>query len=268
MKYAFMSFSTPTLTLEKMLALAEKHGYDGIEPRLDAKHAHGVEVAATEVERSRIREEAEASRVEIACLATSCQYADPSKLDDMVAQTHERIDLAGDLGVLRLRVFGGQFPEEVTREQAVENVVKGLSAVADHAGERNVFICMETHDAWCNPDDVAQVMKQVNHPNIAVNWDFMHPTRMEFASVADSFETLKPWIKHVHFHDGAQEDGKLLLKPIGEGSIDHRTAVEKLMKMGYDGYLSGEWINWDLPYDDHLPQELATMKTYERGVQE
>jgi sugar phosphate isomerase/epimerase len=49
--------------------------------------------------------------------------------------------------------------------------------------------------------------------------------------------------------------------PVGEGDIDHKTAVELLERMGYDGYMSGEWINWQ-PYEEHLPRELATMKTY------
>ena len=43
MRYSFMSFSTPQLKLKEMLALANKLGYDGIEPRLDANHAHGNE---------------------------------------------------------------------------------------------------------------------------------------------------------------------------------------------------------------------------------
>ena len=45
MKYAFMTFSCPELDLDGVLDLAGRMGYDGIEPRLDSKHAHGVEVA-------------------------------------------------------------------------------------------------------------------------------------------------------------------------------------------------------------------------------
>ena len=47
MKYAFMTFSTPALNLDDVLATAKQYGYDGIEPRLDAGHKHGVEVAAS-----------------------------------------------------------------------------------------------------------------------------------------------------------------------------------------------------------------------------
>ena len=43
MKFSFMSFSTPELTLEETLALAERLGYDGVELRIEAGHKHGAD---------------------------------------------------------------------------------------------------------------------------------------------------------------------------------------------------------------------------------
>ena len=40
-------------------------------------------------------------------------------------------------------------------------------------------------------------------------------------------------------HDGAKLEDKMLL-PIGEGIIDHRLALELLMTVNYDGYISGD----------------------------
>ena len=79
-----------------------------------------------------------------------------------------------------------------------------------------------------------------------------------------AFEALKPWIRHLHIHDGPVSEPFQLL-PIGEGAIDHRRALELLYTLPYDGYISGEWINWE-PYETHLPRELATMKRYEREL--
>lgn len=79
------------------------------------------------------------------------------------------------------------------------------------------------------------------------------------------FQTLKPWIRHVHFHDGVTHMEKLVFKPVGEGEIDHRRAVELLKLDKYDGYLSGEWYAWE-PYEEHLPRELATIKRLAHNV--
>jgi len=262
-----MTFSCPRLTLADVLALARRCGYDGIEPRTVSGHAHGVELDADAARRAEIRKSAEAAGVAICCVATSLQYADPALAATLGAETRAYIDLAADVGCPRIRVFGGLIPEGVERRQATDGMVAALGSVADYAAKRGVVICVETHDDWCNPDHLAEVMRRVDHPAVGVNWDIMHPVCRAGATIESAFATLRPWIRHVHFHDGRpkEEGDGVNLVPVGEGIVDHRRAVELLLGAGYDGYLSGEWINWE-PYDVHLPRELATMKRYERAA--
>ena len=259
MNYSFMTFSTPDLSLAEVLEVAQRYGYDGIEPRLDSGHAHGIEVDTNAAERASIRDQVVKSGIALACLATSLRYADPTMTAGMIEQTHERIDLAGDLGVPAMRVFGGQIPDTSSREEATDLLAESLSAVADHAAERGVTLCLETHDDWCAPGHVAAVLGRVNHPAVGANWDIMHPIQRGNATMDEAFEALEPWIRHLHLHDGTKEAG---LMPIGRGDIDHKRALELLRTIDYAGFLSGEWINWE-PYEVHLPRELATLKAYE-----
>ncbi len=265
MKYAFMSFSCPQLSLDEMLALAKRYGYDGIEPRISAGHAHGIELDADATRRREARQKAIDSGIEICCIATSCRYADPATAREQVDETLRCIDLAADVGAPRIRVFGGAIPEGVSREEAIDLLAESLRAVAGHARERGVVVCLETHDDWCDPDHVAEVMRRVDHPAVAVNWDVMHPVRQAGRTVDQAFQILRPWIRHVHVHDGSARLDRLELRPIGEGDIDIRRAMELLKAISYDGYLSGEWIDWE-PYEVHLPRELATMRRYEDEI--
>jgi sugar phosphate isomerase/epimerase len=258
MKYAFMSFSCPDLSLTEMLSLARRLGYDGIEPRIGSGHGHGVEMDTDADRRREIRKQAEDSGIALCCISTSCKYADPRTAPQQTQDTLRCIDLAGDAGAPRLRVFGGGIPPGISREEAIVSLAQSLRSVADHAEQRGVTVCVETHDDWCDPRHVAEVMRRVDHPAIAVNWDLMHPVRRGNATMEEAFRTLAPWIRHVHFHDG----DTLGLKPIGEGDIDHRQALDLLRAAAYDGFLSGEWISWE-PYAIHLPRELATMRRYE-----
>ena len=242
MKYSFMTFSCPQLVLEEVLNLAKQYGYDGIEVRIDSEHKHGVEPGNSAAERNETRRKAEDVGVEICCVATSCMYADPGKTRKAVDHTLRCIDLAGDVDSPRLRVFGGIIPESIDREESIDRLADALRSVADHAADRNVIVCLETHDDWCDPDHVAAVIKKVNHPAVGVNWDIMHPIRVAGATMDSAYETLKPWIHHVHFHDGTMED-PLQFRPIGQGEIDHKRSVELLQGDGYQDYLSGEWIN-------------------------
>jgi sugar phosphate isomerase/epimerase len=100
---------------------------------------------------------------------------------------------------------------------------------------------------------------------VAVNWDYQHTTRIAGASVDQAFATLQPWIKHVHFHDGANRADKLIFLPVGAGDYDNRRVIELLLGAAYDGYLSGEWIDWE-PYELHLPREQAAMKGLEQAL--
>jgi sugar phosphate isomerase/epimerase len=262
MKYSFMSFSTPQLTLEENFSLARELGYDGLEPRAEEGHRHGIEPDLSAKDRDAVRLAAEAAGIPICCLATSRGYSIPDTVEREIELTHTFIDLAADIGTDRLRVFGGGIAEGVSREEAIENLAKALAAVADHAGERDVTLCIETHDSWCDPAHVADALGRVDHPHIAVNWDVMHPPRVTGCSMDDAFTALKPWIRHVHVHDGVGDKSKLELKPMGEGEYDHARVIQLLKQWGYDGYISGEWIGWE-PYEVHLPRELAVLKAYE-----
>jgi sugar phosphate isomerase/epimerase len=260
MKFSFMSFSCPELTLDQMLGVAKKFGYDGIEPRIDAEHKHGIEISASAAARNVAKRKAVDSGIALCCIATSCRFADPATSGQQVDLTLQCIDLAADVGAPVIRVFGGAFPESLSRESAIEVLAEALHSVADRALQRGVAVCLETHDSWCDPLHVAAVMRRVNHPAIAVNWDVMHPVRQANATIHQAFQALKPWIRHLHVHDGLKDKGEL--RPIGQGDIDHRRVVQLLKSAGYKGFLSGEWIDWDA-YESVLPRELATLKSYE-----
>jgi sugar phosphate isomerase/epimerase len=261
-KYAFMTFSTPDLSLGDALATAKRFGYDGLELRIDADHRHGVERSGSPEERAAAGEQAERSGVELCCVATSCRFADPETAADAVETARSAIDLAADIGCPRIRVFGGKIPEGGSREASADLIVESLKSLVAQATERGVTVCIETHDDWCDPGHIGGIVERVDDPAVGANWDIMHPIRVG-SSMDAAFEALRPWIRHVHFHDGEIAGGKTELKPIGEGVIDHKRAVQRLVESGYDGFLSGEWIKWQ-PAEEHLPRELATMKRYEQ----
>lgn len=264
MKFSFMTFSCPELTLAEVLETAQRYGYEGIEPRIDAKHRHGIEPETTAQDRKEIRKQVTASGIALACIASSARFADPETAEERVARTRLCIELASDLGAPCVRVFGGTIPEGISRQEAINNISALLAPLAEYAYEKGVTLCMETHDDWCNPADVASVMKIVDHPGLSVNWDIMHPIRRASVSIAQSFETLRPWITHCHVHDGVMLPERKLV-PIGQGDIDHKTAVKLLKGINFNGFLSGEWISWAGDYDVHLPRELATLKEYAAG---
>jgi sugar phosphate isomerase/epimerase len=265
MKYAFMSFSTPHLSLEQMLKVAADYGYAGIEPRIASGHAHGIEPEAPPEVRRVARRLAEDTGVELCCIAAGHQYADPEQVERAVEQTRRTLALAADVGAPRIRVFGGALPSSVPRADAIAGVAEALRSLADEALTHGVTICLETHDDWTDPEHVAAVMRLVDHPAVAMNWDYQHTTRVAGKAVVEAFAALQPWIRHVHFHDGANRADKLVFLPVGQGDFDNRAVLALLHGARYDGFLSGEWINWE-SYEVHLPREIAAMRALEPAL--
>jgi sugar phosphate isomerase/epimerase len=261
-KFSFMTFSCPELTWDEVLAVARRFGYDGVEPRAQAGHAHGVEVSASAAERAAIRKKAVEAGIAISCLATSCRYAlaDRAEIKRMLEESRALIALARDIGAPCLRVFGGTIPQGMSRDEAVARVADGLAALAPDAQAAGVTLCVETHDSWCDARELARVIRRVGHPHVQVNWDIMHPVRVGL-SIVEAFEAIGQHVRHCHFHDGRASGTDIVLCPIGQGEVDHRRAVELLRGIGYTGHLGGEWINWE-PWETHLPRELAMMKGY------
>jgi sugar phosphate isomerase/epimerase len=263
MNYSFMSFSCPGLDIVQLLDTAKLYGYDGIEPRTGCGHMHGIEIGTSRQTLLDAKEKAADCGISICCIATSCSFANPANSAENIDQARRSVDLAAEVGSPVIRVFGGSVPEGVERKRSFDLVVGALSDLSHYARQREVAVCMETHDGWCSPEAVLDIMKAVSHPSICVNWDIMHPVLSASYTVEKSFELLKPWIRHVHVHDGAYDGYRLVFKPIGQGAIDHGSAVKNLRDSGFTGFISGEWIDWE-PYDIHLPREIATLRQYER----
>lgn len=266
MKYAFGSFSCKDRDLDGIFTVAGKYGYQGFEPRLGVGHKHGIEIALDAEERKRVKRKASEYGMEICCLATSCSFANRQTCKENVSMAKMCIDLAYDIGAPLIRVFGTN-QKGIIIEDAFDPVAESLDSLGGYACEKNVTVCLETHDNWSDPLIVSKLMLQLDHPSLMVNWDMMHTVRDGGATVDGAFELLKKWIRHVHIHDALNQPDKMVFMPMGEGDFDHSQAVRLLKTINYNGYLSGEWTgNWE-PYEIHLPREINVMKKYEKELE-
>lgn len=265
MKYAFVTFSCPNEDLKSTFAIAKEYGYEGIEFRCGKQHHHGIELGMSSDKIKKALSLSEKSGIRICCLSISCHYSNAITAKANIEETIQYIRLAHALNVPLIRVFCGLIPEESNKESAYESIVNSLSLLAPIAAQAKVELAVETHDDWSDPIDISRIMNQVNLPGIGVVWDVMHTLRTGGSSMEQSYALLKPWLRHVHIHDGMLAPGTIRFIPIGEGQIDHQAVVQQLIHDDYQGYLSGEWLDWE-PWSIHLPREIRQMQIYERAL--
>ncbi len=140
MKVSFMTFACPTWTFDEVLACAVELGYDGFEPRMDSKHAHGLEVALDAAGRRAARAKAAEAGIELCCLATSLQFnkVAAEARAALLEAAKARIELAADLGMGGLRVFAGPPPEGVALADALVACGENLAQAGEFAAAAGV----------------------------------------------------------------------------------------------------------------------------------
>lgn len=244
-KLAVMSSVCPDWGLGEILAAMRRHGYQGLEPRVEWGHACGIEVGLSAAARRQVRGQVEGEGLAISCLATGARLAtpDPGERARHVEDLRRYIDLAGDLGCAWVRTFGGPRARDQEWARVVEYVAEGYRLLLDQAETRGVTLLLETHDDWCCAAPVRAVVERVAHARLRVLWDLMHPQRM-LEKPAETFLAIGTLTGYLHGHDGAyDEQGRMQIVPLGQGVIDHTAPLGLLAGAGFEGYLSVEVIH-------------------------
>ena len=270
MTISFMTWVCPDWDLNQILTGAIRYDYDGVEPRAQVDHPHGVDITATKKERAGIKAQFADCGVLMSCIATSITYAhsDQDKIVESIELTKRHVQLSADVGCANLRVFGGPTPEGMSFDDAKKRVADSLRQGAEFAADFGVYLCLETHDAYSLAKDCAEVVKMVDHPNAAITWDIMHPFRRG-ETIEESFGYVRDYVRHCHIHDGTWPDenpDELTLALMGEGRIPHDEAVRLLSTIDFEGALSGEWIGAFEP-EVVLPHDGPKLREYIQTAQ-
>jgi sugar phosphate isomerase/epimerase len=258
MRLAFMTWACPNWTVEQIIDAAKRYGYEGVEFRLSVNHAHGVEVGISDERKSLVRNLFKENGLTIACLASGVRFssADANERRKMVEQAKAEIELAASLECKCVRVFGGNLPEGVSREDAHRYIADCLHQLGEFASSHDVFVCLETHDAFSRAEHAADVVRLANHPNVAIVWDIRHPLA-HGETMREAFEHVKPFVKHCHIGDRKRVDGKWQFAHIGEGEVPVGEAVQLLRTINFTGFLSFEAEGFGDIDPDTLLREYA-----------
>ena len=250
-KLATMTSVCPDWNVDQIVEGMKRNGYEGLEPRTGWGHAAGIELDMAPADRAALRKRFEDEGLAICCVATGARFAaeDSAELAKSLDEARAAIDLAADLGAPVIRTFGGPRGSGQLKG-IVMRTADAYRKVMDQAAEKGVTVMMETHDEWCVSAQVRAVVEEVDHPNLRVLWDLMHPQRF-MERPEETFGTVGHLTAHLHAHDGVYDKtgSKVENVGLGEGVIDHATPLKLLKGAGFEGYFSVEVIH--KPGSDH-----------------
>lgn len=209
--------------LEALISACEAAGLEGVELR--TSHAHGVEPTIDAGERRRVRTLFDNSGVRLVGYGTTCEFhsPDPTVRAAQVELAKRFVDLAADTGAIGIKVRPNGLPEEVPIETTISNIAASLRELGDYAASRKVEVWLEVHGKGSqDPRIIHEIVKAANHEAVYVCWN-CNGTDVVDGSVGQSFELLKPWVRHCHIHDLTDD-------------YPYRELFRLLRESGYEGY--------------------------------
>jgi sugar phosphate isomerase/epimerase len=159
------------------------------------------------------------------------------------------VDLAHKLGVPYVRVFGDRVPQGESKAATIPRVIDGLRTLGEHAKTSGVGIIIESHGDFSDSPSLAEILKSVALPNVALLWDAHHTYVLGKEDPASTYKMLGSYVRHTHLKDsvakgpstslGAATERQYVLT--GRGNVPVKETVAALVRGGYSGFYCYEW---------------------------
>jgi sugar phosphate isomerase/epimerase len=270
MKLAYSTLACPGWTVEQAAEAAQKYGYAAIEWRL----ADG-EVLTPQTPLAVKKRVLEATRqydLTVACLDTSCRFvqSEPAKRAAVVQDCKDMVDLAVELEAPFVRIFGGEIPAGLTRDDILRPTAAAIAEAADYAAPKGVSLLLETHDDWSRSADARALVEVAKVPNLKILWDVHHPYRMNETPL-ETWQNLggAEMVAHIHIKDARRDARKpkgWQLTLLEDGEVPVRAAIQILVQNNFSGYVALEWEKkWHPEIEEPeqaLPQFAGLLKKY------
>ncbi len=242
MKIAFSTLGCPTWRWDKIIDEAEKNGYHGLEIR-------GVEdeiylpraYPFLKKNQKKTLEGLARKNLTITDLGSAISFHDPQKYKASIKEGKDYIDLASELKVPYIRIYGDKIPDPNNRQETLDSIANGINELCDYAVNKKVTCLLETHGDIVSLENIEPIINKIEYENFGIIWDVGHTFKVYGEDVSVFLDKMWQYIKHVHIKDLRKVDEQLELCMIGQGVIPIPELLQELKKRGYRGYISLEW---------------------------
>ncbi|AGP80370.1 Twin-arginine translocation pathway signal [Alteromonas mediterranea MED64] len=163
--------------------------------------------------------------------------------DELEARYIKHIDLVADAGYTNLICFSGN-ARGMSREDGLENAVKGLKRILPHAEKRNVVIFMELFNSKVDhPDYMAdnsawaiELCKRLGSKHFSLLYDIYHMQINE----GDIIRTIRDNYQYFGHYHTAGVPGRHEIDASQE--LNYEAIAKAIVETGFKGYLAQEFI--------------------------
>ena len=243
--------AVPGLPTSDAIALFSRLGLDGIE--LVTKEGQDFHLDVSDEKLQRTKEAAEQHHLPVVTITPymwQINHPDANEREEQVKGLERAVDIAEYLGALYVRAYGGsdKFGSERIH---FDNTVASLRTAGAYAAQKDITIVVENHPGTLTPSGklTAEMVKAVGRDNVKALFD---PANALHASGEDPMVTLevqKDLIGYVHCKDYYFDGEDRHACAVGQGIVQWKPIVKRLVAIGYDGYISFEYEKMWYPED-------------------
>lgn len=242
MKISFSTLACPDYSWVDIYSMAKDLGFNGIEVRGLGNDIFAVKAKPfTEAQLPKTIAKLNELGLEIPCLSSGCCLKNFDKKDEVLFELTSYIELAEKLKTPFIRVLADLNPEpegEVDDEQVIA-VLKEAAAAAE---KKNVTLLVETNGVYSDTKRLRRLLDKTESKFVGALWDMHHPYRYAGEAPEQTVENLGSYIRYIHVKDSNMENGKIRYRLMGHGDMPIHEMLAALQKIGYDGYISLEWV--------------------------
>lgn len=247
---ANLSFLFTELPFAERFAAAAAAGFKAVEfhfPYADDKDALAEAALIANVQTVLFNLPAgrwEAGERGIACL--------PDRVEEFRRGVEQAVDYAKALDVPQLNCLAGIPPDDLGHATIRATLRSNLRFAAERLSANGIGLLLEPLNSYDNPGfaiatthAALDLLDDVNHPNLRLQYDVYHAQRME-GELANTLSRHVGRIGHIQIADnpGRHEPGT--------GEINYRFLFKHLRRLGYQGWVGCEYIP-----SAHTPAGLA-----------
>lgn len=266
MKICFSTLACPDYSWTDIYSMAKDIGFDGIEIRGLGNDIFAVQTKPfTDPQLPLTVKKLKELGLTIPCLSSGSPLRDKENHNKCIIEITQYIVLAQKLGTPYVRVLGDTDPRPIAEadDEYIAALLKVLGAIAEGFG---VTLLMESNGVYADTKRLRTLLDAVDSPNVAALWDMHHPYRFMHESPEETVANLGEYIKYVHIKDSVMEDGEVKYKIMGEGDMPIYEMLDAIGSIGYEGFISLEWIKrWDNELSNAgvvVPKFASYMKEY------
>ena len=243
MKLSFSTLACPDWSFREIYAAAADLGYDGIEIRGIAEEIYAPKIYNFSDEKIESAKAHLTKRnLEIPILSSNANILNTPDFEECKKEIRDYCELAKKLSVPYVRVLMEKTPDPVIVPD-FEYAVKKYRELCAIAQEYGITLLTETNGFLANSEICAKFMSSVGAENAGLIWDIHHPYRFFGEPLAKTAKNIGKYVKHVHLKDSVRgSNGKVTYMLTGYGDFPFEELISELRAIGYDGYLSYEWV--------------------------